>query len=478
MQQNQRISHTGLRFTSGVNALTIGQPCAVSRVEFLQEPFAIEPPAKDRCKLEIGQILRYSYHYGPHIPEVDGYTNYLHATECPGQLRVLMEKGINPTAKIKAVDGPRRPAIVVSSSPHRVGYSMTPWHDIFDVDNGHIRYFGDAKTPGADPANAPGNKVLLEAHNAHSTFEPPERRAATPIVFFRRTTVNGVPKGYAAFQGFGVIERVERITQFEARSRRSFANFVYDFTVLSLTAENELFDWTWINRRRDPNLSLDETLAGAPSSWRQWVSAGASALPRIRRSTAKLLVTKPKDQMPEPGSRYERILREIYAYYASKKHRFEGLAYAISRRLLSSSGRRFVEGWITPSSGDGGADFIGRVDIGAGFGAVRQIVYGQAKCTSPSCGVDGKDIARTVARLKRGWFGVFVTTGYFSEPVQREVIEDEYPILLVSGLTVAEHAHQLVEEGGFESLRAYLDHLDGEFPAMIARRRPEEILHI
>ena len=182
--------------------------------------------------------------------------------------------------------------------------------------------------------------------------------------------------------------------------------------------------------------------------------------------------------MPEAGSRYGKALMEICAYYSTKKHRFEGLAYAISRRLLSKSGRRFVEGWITPSSGDGGADFIGRFDIGSGFGAVRQIVYGQAKCVGPSSGVDGKDIARTVARLKRGWFGVFVTTSYFSEPVQREVIDDEYPVLLVSGLTVAENAVQLVEEGGFVNLHAYLDHLDAEFSGMVARRRPEEILHI
>ena len=41
---------------------------------------------------------------------------------------------------------------------------------------------------------------------------------------------------------------------------------------------------------------------------------------------------------------------------------------------------------------------------------------------------NGKDIARTVARLKRGWIGIYITTGYFSEPVQREVIEDKYPL--------------------------------------------------
>lgn len=107
---------------------------------------------------------------------------------------------------------------------------------------------------------------------------------------------------------------------------------------------------------------------------------------------------------------------------------------------------------------------------------MRQIIYGQAKCVATTSGVDGKDIARTVARLKRVWFGAFVTTSYFSEPVQREVIEDEYPLLLVSGLTVAETTYLLAEENGC-SVPAYLEAIDAEFEGMKARRRPEEILH-
>jgi hypothetical protein len=224
-------------------------------------------------------------------------------------------------------------------------------------------------------------------------------------------------------------------------------------------------------------MSTDATLALAPAAWRRWLAGGPSAIPRTRRHVSKLLVTKPKDQLPDRGSRNEKLLKDICTFYAAKKHRFEGLAYAIARRVLSSSGRRFTEGWITPASQDGGADFVGRLDIGEGFGAVRQIVYGQAKCIAPTSGVNGKDIARTVARLKRGWFGVFVTTSYFSEPVQREVIEDEYPILLIGGSAVAELAFILAEEGGFRNLRSYLDHLDESFLGQVAKRRPEEILH-
>jgi hypothetical protein len=39
-----------------------------------------------------------------------------------------------------------------ATSPHKIGSKQTPWHDIFDSDNGHILYFGDEKTPGHDPA--------------------------------------------------------------------------------------------------------------------------------------------------------------------------------------------------------------------------------------------------------------------------------------------------------------------------------------
>ena len=51
--------------------------------------------------------------------------------------------------------------MLISSSTNRVGSAQTPWHDIFDEDNGHARYFGDAKTPGQDPAQTPGNRALL-----------------------------------------------------------------------------------------------------------------------------------------------------------------------------------------------------------------------------------------------------------------------------------------------------------------------------
>ena len=71
------------------------------------------------------------------------------------------------------------------------------------------------------------------------------------------------------------------------------------------------------------------------------------------------------------------------------------------------------------------------MDIGSGFGAAKIIVLGQAKCESLNTPTSGTHIARTVAKLRRGWLGIYVTTSYFSNNVQIEILEDKYPLLLI-----------------------------------------------
>jgi len=56
------------------------------------------------------------------------------------------------------------------------------------------------------------------------------------------------------------------------------------------------------------------------------------------------------------------------------------LAARVVERILSGCGGDFRLGWVTPHSSDGGADFVGRLDIGSGFSRVKQVVFGQAKC--------------------------------------------------------------------------------------------------
>ena len=92
--------------------------------------------------------LRYARDINQVDPVVDGLCNY-HWLMSPGPLgrpNVRLEGGINATADLVGVDGLRRRGVIaIRSSPWKAGSRATPWHDEFDLDHGHIRYFGDHK---------------------------------------------------------------------------------------------------------------------------------------------------------------------------------------------------------------------------------------------------------------------------------------------------------------------------------------------
>jgi hypothetical protein len=431
-------------------------------------------------EIQIGDVLRYKKPACDVNIYEDGHLNFHFLTKSLDAKNLQLEKGINPSAKIKTDLGELvRPAILISSSPNKKGSIETPWEDFYDADNGHIRYFGDNKEPGKDPATAPGNKALLEAFRLAHSHCPQERSLTPPILFFRRVVINGVAKGYPQFQGLGVINSVELVTQWDNKLGRTFTNYAFDFTVFCIASEHEKFEWDWINSRRKQAFSLDVTNQAAPKSWRQWLKEGSNSLNKLRRRVSKLRLEKSVNQRPIAGSETDRILNEIYSFYADKKHNFEALAEVIAERVIDRDLGIYQKGWVTQCSSDGGADFIGKVTLGSGFSKVELIVLGQAKCESLNTPTGGNHIARTVARLKRGWLGVYVTTSYFSDSVQREVIEDKYPIILIHGLRVAEEVAKMVYESEmYSSVDEFLTAMDTIYPSRLKQRQAEEILNI
>lgn len=426
--------------------------------------------------MKIGEVFRYGRPYNPDLLVIDELPNYFHVTFSENCKLPLLESGINPIQEVVAVDGKRRPAILISSSPHKLGSENTPWQDFFDPDNGHIRYYGDNKKPGIDPATAPGNRVLLHAFTVHSALEADKRNSAVPIVFFERVSRAGKQKGFVKFQGYGVIERVELVTQYDRQHDRSFPNYAFDFAVFSLTTEHEVFSWQWITQRRQADTQLGKTFGYAPHAWKTWLKEGTGSLNKCRRKVSKLSVAKTIEQVPTARSVEAKTLKFIYDYYENRKSRFEALAATVAQRVLSASGGNYRFGWITQSGFDSGIDFVARLDLGSGFSKVKVVVLGQAKCEKLNTPTNGVHLARTVARLRRGWIGVYVTTSYFSEASQREVVEDQYPLLLIHGLRLAQEVDLLASTEGFKTLRSYLDHIDAQHDGWLQTRRPEEIL--
>jgi len=431
----------------------------------------------------IGQVLRLASPKSAVPPVVDGFVNFYAATAMQGGKLITLDSGINRIRWVKAPDGERVPAILVASSPHKIGSRETPWQDHFEADSGYIRFYGDNRPPNIDPLSKRGNAALVRAFERHSSPDPGERAQATPVIFFRRVPRLGKQKGFVEFQGFGIVRGVELITQVSEKAGGAFSNYAFDFLVMSMKGEAENFNWAWINRRRDPSADESSCLDLAPKSWKEWIDGGEAAQEKVRRRVSKLLVKPKEEQLPDPGSAPERTLKGIYSYYSGRNVRFEALAAKIAERVVRTSGSDYLFGGLTRASGDGGIDFIGRLDIGSGFdgaylGPARLIVLGQAKCQLPDRATQGRDIARTVARLRRGWLGVYVTTSFFSSQTQREVIEDRYPIVLINGKRVGEEVHKMTVEAGGVALETFLDDFEAEHDHLSILADPEDLLTI
>tara|TARA_Y100000589_G_scaffold39246_1_gene32908 strand:- start:1127 stop:1459 length:333 start_codon:yes stop_codon:yes gene_type:complete len=107
---------------------------------------------------------------------------------------------------------------------------------------------------------------------------------------------------------------------------------------------------------------------------------------------------------------------------------------------------------------------------------VKIFVLGQAKCEKLDVPTGGNYIARTVARLKRGWIGVYVTTSFFSESVQREILENNYPIMLINGSMVASEIDKATNQIGQSDLKSFLEEVDAGYESLVRSRQPEELL--
>jgi hypothetical protein len=90
--------------------------------------------------------------------------------------------------------------------------------------------------------------------------------------------------------------------------------------------------------------------------------------------------------------------------------------------------------------------------------------------------VSAEDLARVVARLQRGWIGVYVTTGTFSRAAQEEMVEDAYPVVLVNGRRLSEELVAMAHDSHGGDVGALLEELTAGAFAEVAHRRPDEIL--
>lgn len=338
----------------------------------------------------------------------------------------------------------RLPAFIFHSNPFKKGAEGTPWVDVVEPDSGYCVFHGDNRKAGAVPVGSRGNAKFVQVQ--HFYADPALRKFAPPIIVFEQAEQNGNRRGYRRFCGFGVPVRSTLATQRE-KLGGYFTNLVIELVLFRLEEENEFFDWKWIDLRRDGTADADRALSASPSSWKKWVKEGESAVESCRRVVARQNVVNASEQSPTTSDE-KKILGGVLDYYRQKKHAFEGLAAFVAERILGNQCRR---GWVTKRSGDGGVDFVCRLDVGDRSDHTRlsmtpAVVLGQAKCVGTETAIGGQALARIVARLRRGWIGVFVTTGVFSRAAQMELAEDRYPVVLINGARIAKTLFEVLTQ--------------------------------
>nr|WP_265468625.1 restriction endonuclease [Arenimonas daejeonensis] len=312
---------------------------------------------------------------------------------------------------------------------------------------------------------------MLRQFELHTSPEKAKRELAAPVLLFRSSK-----KGFKEFSGLALITGARRVTQYSEKNGGFFTNYLFDLAVLSLTEEDESLAMIWIQDRRDHAREAKIANAMAPKSWQQWVKYGSPEIERVKRRVARYHILSKSNQVASTNSGSGKTLEAIYRFYEPRRHRFEALASLACESMVRGTGASYHRGWLTRGTGDGGLDFVGRIDIGEGLSSTKLVVLGQAKCEKIDSPTGGVHIARTVARLRRGWVGAYVTTSFFSEPVQREVYEDQYPVLLLNGLSLANEVTKLKLASGLASTEDFLEHVDAGYEEQISNRRPEEVL--
>jgi hypothetical protein len=305
------------------------------------------------------------------------------------------------------------PAYIILVST-RIKHEGNPWDDIVDYNSSTIYYWGDAKFDKEKHyQDFVGNQRLIQTWNL---ILENKLDLVPPILHFSK------PKsGFVKFTGLCVLTDLKH-SWFDHEGE-PVKNLKAELRIL----DQEEVDVAWLHRRaKCEDLSILNK--DCPDVWRQYIKGKT-----IKLDLHKKHIKKKTQQLPASGSDDESVLKQLSSLPA---HIFEVAVVELFRQLPhvnhNITRTRFVK--------DDGFDFYGEFSIP--FPLAYSIEFlGEVKRHKSSIGPEY--VSRLVARLGRGQYGIFVTTSYYTEQAQREVLEDEYPVRLYSGIDLVNFLREL-----------------------------------
>ncbi len=370
-----------------------------------------------RIEIAIDELLR--NHSNPKHPEAEfqRFFTIAKGINNAAGFRVVAKQGSRTKVGRKTAD---QLAFVVLVTT----FGESEWPDALDLETGHFTYYGDNRHPGTETNKTSlGGNALLD--DVYGRLHQGDRSSIPPFLVFQSLKVDG--KAHMKFLGLaapgaeGLTASDDLVSVWRIKERSRFTNKKARMTILRTPSVSR----SWLADMVSGVHSADSS--HCPPSWRRWSRTGfydALEAQRPRKPREK------KRQLPVTSFEHE-ILRTLFEELTDRE--FE---YAAAE-LVKLMDERFIELEVTPQSRDGGRDVIGLYRVGHDEHQLRLSVFVEAKRWSPDHGVGVKPVSRLISRIKHRDLGVFITTSYFDSQVQKELIDDNHPVLLVSGGDIA-----------------------------------------
>lgn len=293
------------------------------------------------------------------------------------------------------------------------------WCDELDRTLGRFTYWGDNRKAGnpIDKTSLGGNAFLQDIFRNLSAGN---RYAIPPIfVFSKYCGRDAIFLGLAVPGDQRTRPQDSLVAVWAQNSAGRYQNYKAIFTILDVPC---------IDRRWLVDLEMNNGYSSkyAPTAWKKWIDKGMYK-PLITDKNP-VLYRRANEQLPSINSQQYEMLQTLIGYFQNP-YDFEACACKIAQMMDSN----IITIDQTQRSRDGGRDAVGKYRVGLQSGGVELEFALEAKRYQVGNPVGVKETSRLISRIKTRQFGIFITTSYVGSQAYKEIIEDQHPIVIVSG---------------------------------------------
>lgn len=332
------------------------------------------------------------------------------------------------------------------------------WKDELDSSVGVLLYYGDNKKPGTDlhKTNLHGNEILKNIFNLAADKNIENRIMIPPVFVFKKALGRDVK--YLGLAVPGVKNRPSKdwLTAVWGQNKNGdrFQNYKALFTILSPDGGsdadgNSAVNLAWLNDIETGNAF--ESIY-APKEWKKYILGERYTALITKRE--KLTRSK-EEQLPISQDKKD-MLSFLQSFFIKKDNGYSFELFATD--LAQSMDDRIINPTVTQPFRDGGFDAVGQYKL---FNDVENNVYVdfylQAKCYSINNPVAVKDTSRLISRIKDRQFGIMITTSYVAKQAYEEILEDNHPVVIISGKDIIDYLFDELELRDKDSLEGWLN---------------------